>query len=78
VGEKVEGVKLALRAVRLLNACCKLCVNGVEYCKGGREYAPQELSEKGQTGKPLWARDGLCCVLKMEIDKGRDWSLEGK
>lgn len=55
-----------------MNAYCKLCVNGVEYWKDGREYAPQELSEKGQTGKALWARDGLCCVLKMEIGHWRE------
>lgn len=23
----------------------------------------------GQMGKSFWARDGLCCVLKMEVDK---------
>lgn len=70
-------MKLALRAVRLLNACCKLWVHGIEYWKDGRECVPQELSEKRSTGKAVWARDGLCYVLKMEIDKCRDWSSEG-
>lgn len=32
----------------------------------------------GQTGKAFWARNGLCCVLKMEIEKCQRLAIEGK
>lgn len=68
-----KGVELALGAVRVLNrheADCKLHVSGIGHWKDGRDgrkYALLEFSEKGsQAGKAFWARDGSCCVLKME------------
>lgn len=35
---------------------------------GGMQYMSSQ-KRAGQTGKAFWARDGSCCVLKMEIDK---------
>lgn len=51
MGKKIDGVKLACRAVRMLKAYCKLCVNGVGCWKDGGEYAPHELSEKGRSNR---------------------------
>ena len=77
MGEKVKAVKLALGAVRILSrhhACCKLHVNGIQDVStmaemAGSMYHMNAEKKAGQMGKALWARDGLCCVLKTEMDK---------
>ena len=44
----------------------------------GSMYHMNAEKKAGQMGKALWARDGLCCVLKTEMDKCQRLGLEGK